>query len=298
MKKKEIPRQAIMILKKAISTNRIMLNADSRIVFICGAKINSETKNGRSLLFNYAKKYYKKFQFLLAEDFFKVFGDNDKNDLLSIEDKLSKYSDCIIMILESESVLAELGAFAINDELAKIMLVINDKQFSNCGSFIELGPLKKINQLSLFKPVIECSFDKILFSEGEIFSRLNKVGRKNKKHVCLITYNNFKNLEAKIQLLFISDLIALFEPVSLRELIDILKNIWDTEEKIDINFELSLLEALEYIHKNGSYYLFSNQKENLFFTFPYKEQLRIKTILIRFYQKYTQNKLALLKGKL
>ena len=96
-------------LKKLIVPNKMMQSKDAKIVFVCGSALKyNNGKNARNRFMEYAKKYLEEYDVFIAETFFELFKDPD--DLLTIESKLANYSDCIIIFLESDSSIAELGA--------------------------------------------------------------------------------------------------------------------------------------------------------------------------------------------
>lgn len=143
----------------------------------------------------YAQKHLKNYNFFMADTFFDFFHNRENKDLLSLEDKLAQYSDCIILVLESESAYSELGAFAIKDELAKIMLVINDKQFLKSKSFISLGPVAKVDRVSKFSPTIYTDLKSILSIMPEISTRLKKLKKRRITKINIRSYEEFsKNI--------------------------------------------------------------------------------------------------------
>lgn len=63
-------------------------------------------------------------------------------DLLRFETDLAQISELILLFCESEGSLAELGAFAVSDEIAKRLLVIIRDKYWEADSFVRLGPLR------------------------------------------------------------------------------------------------------------------------------------------------------------
>ena len=100
----------------------------------------------------YARNHFTNFRFFRAEEVFPALNEGHGNDLLTIEDQIGNYSDCIAIICESESAFAELGAFTLKEELVKQVLVINDERFKSSTSFITQGPIARANVKSQFKP--------------------------------------------------------------------------------------------------------------------------------------------------
>ena len=87
----------------------------------------AEGQTNREIIKEYFTKHYNdEYDIIFAEEF--VESANDGRNLLDIENIIGAYADSIIIILESPSTFAELGAFANNPELVKKILVINEKQ--------------------------------------------------------------------------------------------------------------------------------------------------------------------------
>ena len=53
----------------------------------------------------------------------------------------------------------ELGAFSINKELRKKLIVINDYNYRKSGSFINLGPIKAISEIADGKQILYYKMD-------------------------------------------------------------------------------------------------------------------------------------------
>ena len=70
-----------------------------------------------------------------------------KGNILDVENLISDFSDYILIILESPSAFTELGAFS-HDKLRSKLVVINDLDFKKEESFINLGPIKAIEEKS------------------------------------------------------------------------------------------------------------------------------------------------------
>jgi len=220
-------------LKSCLENSELFLKSDSVLVFTCGRKPNPENPTIRDLILDYAHKHFSSFKFFMAEDFFNAFENEEKLDLMTLEGDLADYSDCIIIILESESAFAELGAFSMYDKLAKIVLAINDTKFKNSDSFIKKGPLEKLNKESKFKPVMYVDFSTILTYMPDIREKLNKIEKKNRKRIKLATLEQYKICDPKIRILFLLDIISFFAPIKLSEVKNILVHLYIDRLKIN-----------------------------------------------------------------
>ena len=271
------------------------LKKDSVLILVCGKKPSDKKKTGRSYLIEYGRKHLKQFKFFEAE---KVIGSvsEKKYDLLSIEDKLSTYSDCIIIILESEGAIAEAGAFAIRDEIAKIVLLINDTKFEEEESFINLGPIAKIERVSKFGKAIYTNTESILNAATEITQRLAKIERSRRKGYDLRSLETLDACPPKIKMLFLADLISLFSPIKYGDIIRILKVCYG-EQHVEIDVELGMLMALNLIEETDGYYWRSNYEKGLFFDFDDVGLIRLRSGVVNYYSKYFKERLAVLKNR-
>ncbi len=230
-------------LGKILRSDGILMDANHQIIFVFGKHIKEENSL-RGKFIQYANKHLHTHKFLLAEKFFETY--TDKKNLLDIEDKLAHYTDCIILFLESPGSIAELGAFALKENLLKKLLVINDIRFKKQISFINLGPIDKVNTSSRFKPTIFLDYNKFLFKVNEIESRLIQ-GLSNKskrlKSEDFHRQNNDKNI-----LLLIADIIQLFQPISKDQIDKSIKSILRPyPSESEIRFNLAFLESLDYV---------------------------------------------------
>jgi hypothetical protein len=255
--------QKFNVLKGIITSRQTYLLKESRIIFTCGAADEDnfiDTKRG--ILMEYAKKNIDGINFFTAEKLFETLDKKNESNLLAIEKKLTNYSDCIIIILESPAAFTELGAFSYPDELSKKILVINDKQFKEKKSFINQGPIDKINNFSEFKNCIWADYDNFADSIKEIKKRINKLTYQNKKSIDISTQEIIEEND-KFRFYLLHDLISILYPISHSELVNAVKHIYG-DIKESLNFDLALLNSLNMIGKYNSYYIKDSWPENLF----------------------------------
>ena len=295
--KKSIPTKNINKFVSDIQNRNTYLKSDAKLIFLCGKKPNKVNKGARDLIFEYANKHMNNFQFFMAETFFENFNNHDNLDLLTLEDKLADIADCVVIVLESESTFAELGAFALSDRLVKSLLVINDKGFENSNSFITHGPIAKVNKKSKFKPVIHTNLKSILSVIPQLEYQLNSIRKQNNKKIEIKTYSDFDSLNAKVRMLFILDLITIFHPVSLIEIIEILRELYQ-KEYFDINIEINMLEVLKLIVKKHEYFIRTTDDQKLFFDITGFNEIRNRAEIINFYHKYNYRKVDALLYKI
>lgn len=284
-----MPQQQII---QHITSNRCYLREDAKIVFVCGRDVNAENSK-RKIFLDYAARHIQDAHFLLAEDVFKV-DDNDHGDLLSIEERLATYSDCIIVILESESAFAELGAFAIKNELCKLIIPVNDEVHRSSSSFINLGPLNKISgSKEGFGATIYTNMETFSNCFPEIQNRLKKIILSRRKKIKIDTYQLFVNSN-KERVLLIHDIIKVLAPVKLKELINLFKATYGETLRFDlIRLDIKLLEALRLVGQSEGYYMASDSK-NSFVDFGFDSFTSLKTKQLMLYKRYYPERLTIL----
>lgn len=111
-------------------------------IFLCGAD-TANINSFRYMLNNEFKKYAK-FNVVYPELIFATLLNRKDSNLLELEDELASYVDLIVLPLEGQGTLAEIGAFTVNKNLLPKIIAINDIRFKNSKSFINLGPLDLI----------------------------------------------------------------------------------------------------------------------------------------------------------
>jgi hypothetical protein len=297
MKRQPLHQGSLEDLRQCISSGQTYLTTSSIIVFTCGKAPNNNRPGGRDNLMTYAAKHLTNYSFFIAEQFFEVFQNKQAKDLLSLEDQLAKYCDCIIVVLESESAFSELGAFAIKDDLAKMMLIINDKEFIRSKSFIALGPIAKIDKMSKFKPTLYASINSILTVMPQVTERLGRISKQRITPLAVQDFNAFTALAPKHKLLFILDMIALLHPISHQELINTLKFIYG-DNGYDINVEISLLIAMRLIESIEGYYVRISGDFGRFIRFYSINETHLRATIVNYYHKYSKKRCHILRKKI
>ena len=111
-----------------------------RTVFLCG----KDKSDKKSLRYKFSKflANEKNITLTYPEDLFEDLLEGQKNSLLDLENQLANAVDLIIMIPESPGSFAELGAFSMDENLTKKMLIIRIGKFKSDKSFINHGPIR------------------------------------------------------------------------------------------------------------------------------------------------------------
>lgn len=277
-------------IAKFIQSGKCFLRQDASIVFLCGRDIKSKASK-RRLFLEYACRHIQGFHFLLAEDLFAATERREK-DLLTIEKKLTQYSDCIIIILESESAFAELGAFAVHDELCPIILPVNNKEYLHSPSFIKHGPLEKIDSIKNgLGPTIYANMSSFAHCFSDIQKRLDRIKKNRRERLVFEDFDHFLSFDKK-RLLFICDLINILAPVSRKELIIFFKILYGEQRFDVVYFDINILIALSFVSEiDGFLYL---KNPTLRFVDFNNQFFKLKSDVILYYRKNIPLRLKIL----
>lgn len=271
---------------------------DSLIVFTCGAATTDSYTARRDYLIEYARNHFREASFFKAEDAFPVFTEGHNNDLLSIEGDLARFSDCILIVVESPGACAELGAFANDKNLVDKLLIINDSEHRECTSFISKGPISKADKLSRFKPTIYVDLPRITFVADSVCERIrNTIVRQRRKRISLSSFEAYKSISPKERLLFLLDLINLFSPIHRAEIISILKHIYGNES-FEIDTYLSLLRAMNLLQVSGKDFFYRLSRDYRYsYDYTSLNLLETRSGIVNFYSKYCRDRLSILDDR-
>ncbi|MDI1361219.1 retron St85 family effector protein [Methylotenera sp.] len=259
IKNKSAIKSRIETLQKAIINSRVFLPKDlSKFIFICGAnKSEHIVSERRRAIMAFAKTNLPHTQFFLAEKMFSTLQkEGHKANILDIEHEISRFADKILIVLESPSTFTELGAFS-HAELRSKLIVINDAKFKSSLSFINLGPLKAIEDASSKDNLIyyKMSDDGIhnLDAIGEVFNPLYELLKEPIKSkassIDLDSCNPAKKFD-KFSAMFVHDLLYLAGPLIHKEIIELLKLLFGGKEDFKLSEHLAILVAFESISRN------------------------------------------------
>jgi hypothetical protein len=281
------PRSNVAGLADALQEQKTLLETDSFLTFVCGAGPQTDGRlTRREMFLKHADIYWDDLYFFRAEEALRAFTrDPTSQDLLSFESELAKFADCILMILESPGVLAELGAFAHDQELVQILLAVNDIAWRNQQSFIEEGPLRKIALKSRFGEPIYVALENLMTSAPEIERRLRKIAPKRRKKVLLATVEMFSSASEKERMFLVLDLISIFCPITHGELVNLLQFLIGNGD-FRIHLELSMLMALGLAKKQNDYYIRSGRQPGLFLRFGELRFTALRARTVAHYHKY------------
>ena len=267
-------------------------------MLVCGAQSRAGAPSGRSLILDYAHRNLLSFKFFQAEQVFETLRQHRKTkDLLSLEDAFASFSDCIIIVLESPGSFAEIGAFAIKDEIAKILLVINDIRYSRDESFINLGPIAKVNKVSIFRPTIYVNPEHILKFAHIIEERLSRILRKRNKNIDLTTFDKFSSCTPKIKVLALADIISMFSPIKRREIYRILRYCYGNIHRTNLDVELGMLVTLGIVQMHQDFFFRASEDIESFFEFTGFDERKFRADVFNYYYKYHRERIEILRNR-
>ena len=232
IRKKKTLKDKFSSLRDSISKSRVRTPRNvSKFVFLCGAnRNNTDISARRSAIIEFAKRHLPHTQFFIAEKMFPILQkEENKDNILDIENEISKFADKIVVVLESASAFTELGVFSHDSELRKKLIVINDSKFRDSTSFISLGPLEAIKESSGKDHVIDykmnedgiCRLDSIGDIYDPLFEILKETIQRRPSAVSLEECNPATNFN-KESAMMVHDLVYFSGPVKHTELVEIL----------------------------------------------------------------------------
>ena len=269
----------IAIFRGHITTGNVVRPSDvSKFVFLCGAnKEDRRISERRKALLSFAQHHLPKCKFFLAEKVFECLQEEGhRGNILDVENKISEFADTILIILESPSAFAELGAFS-HKELRNKLIVINDKKYHKSSSFINLGPIKAIeeaggNERIVSYPMRPDGIDR-MDAIGDTFAALHsqlKVPAKSKSKSQPLFEKDLdpKRVFNKDSAMLVHDLVYITGPIKYKELIMIMLKLFGQGSYDIVKQLLGLLVAFEAIEKNDKA-LYKSKQNACFLSYPF-----------------------------
>lgn len=121
---------------------------DAPIVLLCGGLVKNDPEHSEKYrsLRHAISKSLTNFEVFRPEEITSWHADGIFRDLMSFERELASICSLVVIILESEGALVELGAFSQLSEMSDKIIAICSSQYANHESFINLGILRFILQ--------------------------------------------------------------------------------------------------------------------------------------------------------
>ena len=174
------------------------------VVFLCGARESLP----RERLASYMRERLSILVFY-AEGVWNVIARHRPDaNALEMESQLASLADAVIVVVESPGTFAELGAFALSEELRGKLLPILEVSFRGQNSFLESGPVRWIDRSSHFRPSIWTRQETILQAGAEVEERLRRIPPSKPSEVADLPSS------PKHFVFFVADLVSVFGPCS------------------------------------------------------------------------------------
>lgn len=128
-----------------------------QVVLLCGGKVEYGAHPGSSAksLRDAIAREFPSFELFRPEEITSWHSDGIFADLVSFEKELASICSLIVIILESEGALVELGAFSQLPELSEKIVAIRASKFASDPSFINLGIIRFITTKSPNSSVVK-----------------------------------------------------------------------------------------------------------------------------------------------
>jgi hypothetical protein len=156
----------------SLDMDQVRISRPADFVFLCGGKVNDDPASKRLLsLRDFIYRYLSKklvAHLVLAESAAELFELSGYRDLMEFEKDIARISAVVALVSETAGSLAELGAFSVIEEIAKVLYVlVREELHGNTKSFIRLGPFLSLENLNgAFDPVGD--FDWKLRADGSV----------------------------------------------------------------------------------------------------------------------------------
>ena len=296
-------------LKENIREKKFSSSKFPLFVFICGEQIldeNSQIMAAEDLRSKKNKRQYildaideiknRKVVGVIAEKLIETFSEHDS---LTFEGILADISDEIIIIVESVGTFCELGAFSFSKDLVDKLYIINDEQHREDKSFINRGPIRKIND-SRSGETKYIIYDTDEWKQDlELKNHFEKWEKKrisytppekitiNTKEKCQVDIKNF--------VYEVINILSIFQPITQKEFLLIYKfmrgevSVKDSQNKVkQISTIFDMMVRLELITKESEFYTTNMGTccNNYMFDLTINETEEQRAKILKEYNKY------------
>ena len=230
----------------------------------------------------------------LAEDIKDWWRSDRYTDLITFESDIAELSGQIVIFLESPGAIAELGSFSQIASIQRKLLIFVDEQHSNIDSFIQLGPVKYLEEhfdgsVYYFRWINHDNPFQILDQEliqdcdDEIIDIINS-GFDTRNHA-----EGYDPAITRHQMLITADLIDIMFALTITEIIEYLKQFEITINKSRLKQYLFVLEYFDLIDivKRGSSYFYVSNSLQIFAEYYSDKKIdrqRLKFDILNFYR--------------
>ncbi|OHV08473.1 hypothetical protein BH688_14370 [Kushneria phosphatilytica] len=222
---------------------------------------------------------------VIAEHFFENYIMNhrvkgDYKNSLDFEFVLTQISEKVLIVLESHSSFCELGAFS-HKTLRDKLLVINDSRHRETPSFINTGPLLALTESYGLERVLWYEMKGQVDEEDSVASIFlaleSSIGKSATKIGSRVEVSPAEGPTNLMKALFIHDIILFYKPADYKALIEILKEIFGKDKRLDmVRHIIAILTSLNFVSYDRDTGLIQSKKQTPFLKYGEKER-RIKS---------------------
>jgi hypothetical protein len=213
------------------------------VLFLCGGADSDR----RITLLEYLEQNHPEFNVFFAEGVWDVITRNAPAvNALEMEQQLASLADAVIVIVESPGTFTELGAFGSSPDLRKKLLPILDATHQHSRSFINTGPVRWIDEDSLFKPSLWITLDPILGGASQIEERLARIPPTTKEAIPNLAES------PKHLVFFACDIVSVFGPCSPGQVQSLLGDLLGQEPIVEAALLLALSMEMELLRSIAS----------------------------------------------
>ena len=228
-------------LVSTLRTRLVRTHRESPVVFLCGG---AESK-ARPFLRDYFGAHRPGWLVFYADDVWRHVESEGTMNSLDMERELAALADAVLIVVESPGTFTELGAFAMQDDLRRKLLVLMDQRYEHHASFINTGPARWVNERSAFGACVYCALDPISPSVSRIIETLD---RSLPSTSAAVTSAEARESPRHL-LLLLADLVAIMGPAKPQEIRLALEGVvegrsaWRVDTMIGLALSLDLIAS-------------------------------------------------------
>ncbi len=277
---------------QTLRSGKLLIRRDHKLLFVCGGPTDKE--NHRSAFLKFSEKNLPDYRIFLAENSFddlRADGNNNYIDIAEVEKFICDIADFVLIFPESIGSYAEVGYFSAFAELSAKTLIANHIDFQAAPSFLNRGPIYKINRQSQFGQTVH-----ITLVNGEPnFSAIGTIlGDVKPKRSYRINPNEIESAGLKEKFYIAIHLFSIFPILHPVELSIIFKNIFGKSTYGEIRNIVSVLASsgcISRVEDDEFFFIGDNKFTMVQVDGPSLD--KIKADILNTYQKHAPNLLEL-----
>ena len=268
---------------KSVNVFGLRVIAPTTRIFFCGGPYDPKFKlplqSARDYILRIAFTKYSALsdRFYYEEDMSEWLHGGHFTDLHSFEKHIAELSSVVFLVAESPGSYAELGAFVNSPSILRKMFVVTNTATDDDNSYISLGPLSFLKNISSDKVRTYPWTSKFetgqrpTAKESDLLSIVHHIIDELLKFEKKISGEQIfeKDIDGHVSL-FIIDYIRLYGACKFREIVTDISNLFGPFQQADIRRHLFLLEKLELIEKRqhgGTYYVAKSSANHIAYGF-------------------------------